>query len=110
MQPSNNSTIPSFTISEKKNIAMQWIQSNVKTQVFCDNHGITVSMLKNRRKQFATPAKVPRRKHFIQLKASKASIPDVALPFAEVISLSGTRIIFRSAVNTDMLKELLNSK
>ncbi|QHS58379.1 IS66 family insertion sequence element accessory protein TnpA [Chitinophaga agri] len=110
MQPINNSTIRSFTISEKKNIAMQWSQSNVKMQVFCDNHGITVSMLKNWRKQFATPAKVPRRKHFIQLTPSKASIPDIALPFAEVISLSGNRIIFHSAVNTDMLKELLNSK
>lgn len=109
MQPSNNSTIRSFTISEKKNIAMQWSQSNVKMQVFCDNHGITLSMLKNWRKQFAAPAKVPRRKHFIQLKPSKASIPDIALPFAEVISLAGTRIIFHSAVNTDMLKELLNS-
>ncbi|PWV47157.1 hypothetical protein C7475_109245, partial [Chitinophaga sp. S165] len=44
MQSSNNSTIRSFTISEKKSIAMQWSQSNVKMQVFCDNHGITLSM------------------------------------------------------------------
>lgn len=110
MQPSNNSTIRSFTISEKKNIAMQWSQSNVKMQVFCDNYGITLSMLKNWRKQFATPAKVPRRKHFIQLKPSKAAISDMALPFAEVISLSGNKIIFHSAVSIDVLKDLLNSK
>lgn len=47
MQPSNNFTVRSFTISEKKNIAMQWSQSNVKMQEFSDNHGITPSMLKN---------------------------------------------------------------
>ncbi|ACU57546.1 hypothetical protein Cpin_0039 [Chitinophaga pinensis DSM 2588] len=110
MQSSNNSTIRSFTISEKKSIAMQWSQSNVKMQVFCDNHGITLSMLKNWRKQFSAPAKVPRWKHFIQVKPAKAVVPDVTLPFAEIIYLSGTRIIFHSAVNTDVIKGLLNTK
>jgi|GEM_PF-4837164 len=72
----------SFTISEKKNIAMLWSQSKLKMEVFCEEQGITISMLKNWRKQFETPAKVPRRKKFIQLTAVKQPLPVADFPFA----------------------------
>jgi hypothetical protein len=87
---------------------MQWSQSKVKIQVFCDEHGITLSMLKNWRKQFDAPAKVPRRRSFIQLKPVEQTIQGAAQLFAEVVSTSGTRIIFHQVVNVDILKELLN--
>lgn len=85
---------------------MQWSQSKIKMQVFCKDHGITLSMLKNWRKQFAAPTKVPRRKNFIQLKPVKQTIQGGTQPFAEVISISGTWIIFHQTVNADLLKEL----
>lgn len=107
MQPTNNSTGRSYAISEKKSIAMQWSQSKVKMSVFCEEHGITISMLKNWRKQLATPAKMPRRTSFIQLKPVKQILPDIQRPFAEVILLSGTRIVFHQAVDADVLKDLL---
>jgi hypothetical protein len=64
-----------MTISEKKNIAMQWSQSKLKMRAFCDENGVTMSMLKNWRKQFGTPAKVPRRRKFIQLKPARQTAP-----------------------------------
>ena len=97
----------SFTISEKKNIAMLWSQSKLKMQVFCEEQGITISMLKNWRKQFETPAKVPRRKKFIQLTAVKPPLPIADFPFAEVISVSGTKVIFHQAIDAAFLKALL---
>jgi hypothetical protein len=107
MQSSNKSTVRSFTISEKKNIAMLWSQSKLKMQAFCEEQGITISMLKNWRKQFETPAKVPRRKKFIQLTSVKQPLPCTNFPFAEVISVSGTRVIFHQAIDAAFLKALL---
>jgi hypothetical protein len=79
-------------------------------QVFYEEHGIALSMLKNWRKQFATPEKVPRRKNFIQLKPLKQAITDVQYPFAEVVSAFGTRVIFHQPVDVPILKELLTIK
>ena len=110
LQSPKSSGIRSFTISEKKSIAMQWSQSKLKMQAFCDEHGISTSMLKNWRKQFDTPAKVPRRKQFIQLKPVIQPQPAPLQPYAEVISGCGTRVIFHQAVETSVLKAFLTTK
>lgn len=89
---------------------MQWSQSKLKMQAFCAEQGISVSMLKNWRKQFETPAKVPRRKKFIQIEPDKQNAPIFAQPFAEVVGLCGIRVIFHHAVEPNILKAFLTLK
>jgi transposase-like protein len=109
-QSPKSSGVRSFTISEKKSIAMQWSQSKLKMQAFCGEHGISTSMLKNWRKQFGTPAKVPRRKHFIQLKPIVPPPPVPVQPYAEIISGCGAKIVFHQAVEISILKAFLTTK
>jgi hypothetical protein len=107
MQSTNKSTRRFFTISEKKSIAMLRSQSKLKMKAFCEELGITISMLKNWRKNFETPAKVHRREQFIQLAAVKQTITVGDFPFAEIISVSGTELILHQAIYAAFVKALL---
>lgn len=100
----------SMSISEKKNIAIQWSQSRLKMRAFCEEHGVTVSMLKNWRKQFGTPAKVSRRRKFIQVKTAGLPAAVFQQPFAEVVAPCGTRVIFHQAVDASILQALLTTR
>lgn len=61
-------------------------------------------MLKNWRKQFQTPAKVPRRRKFIQVETARQTAPIFQQPLAEVVVVCGTRVIFYQVVDTSILQ------
>lgn len=90
--------LPRKTISEKKLLVEQWIESKTTIAEFCTIHQISVSVLKYWRRQFGAPPKRKRRKKaFVEV-----SIPVVEQaggmidrdPLAEVILQNGNRSCF----------------
>jgi hypothetical protein len=104
-----SSASPRKSISEKKVILSGWEQSRLRMSDYCAEQGISIHTLKYWMRQFKMGRKRGiKRSGFVALKVP--SSPDIIMVpfFAEVILVSGTRLLIHQQVPSVYLKELLN--
>lgn len=97
------------SISEKKVILSGWEQSRLRMIDYCAEQGISIHTLKYWMQQFKMGRKRGIKGNgFVTLKAP--SPPDIIMApvFAEMILVSGTRLLIHQQVPSVYLKELLN--